>query len=79
MNYRKTPERPVRSDEPRRTFTDEEGVYWEVREMKAPDYDRRAGSSLVFESGHAFRRVRDFPAHWATLTEAELAELSRHR
>ena len=79
VNYRKSPERPVRSDEPRRTFTDEEGIYWDVREVKNPEYDRRGGTSLLFDSVHAFRRVRDFPANWATLSEAELAELSRRK
>lgn len=76
MNYRKSPERPLQADESRRTFTDEEGTFWEVREVKNPDYDRRGGKSLVFESLHAFRRVRNYPENWPTLSEAALADLS---
>jgi hypothetical protein len=77
VNYRKSPERPLKSDERRRTFTDDEGTYWDVREVKNPDYDRRGGTSLVFESIHAFRRVRNFPADWFERSERELQELSR--
>lgn len=77
VNYRKSPERPLRSDEGRRTFTDDEGTFWDVREVKNPDYDRRGGKSLLFDSVHAFRRVRQYPANWLELTDAELAELSR--
>ena len=76
VNYRKTPERPLHADESRRTFTDDEGIFWEVREVKNPDYDRRGGKSLLFESLHAFRRVRNYPADWHGLSEAALAELS---
>jgi hypothetical protein len=35
-----------------------------------------AASSLIFESTTAFRRVRVFPATWATLSDSELMELS---
>jgi hypothetical protein len=77
VNERKSPERPLRSDEARRTFTDEDGVHWDVREMKTPDYDRRGGKSLLFDSVHAFRLVRQYPDNWMDLTDAELAELSR--
>jgi len=76
VNHRKTPERPLRADEPRRSFTDEEGVYWDVREVKNTDYDRRGGKSLVFESAHAFRRVRNSPAEWFDFSDAELSALS---
>jgi len=79
VNYRKSPERPLRADEPPRTFTDEEGTFWDVREVKNPDYDRRGGTSLLFESIHAFRRVRNFPENWSSLSDAALAELSRRR
>ena len=79
MNYRKSPERPVLADERRRTFTDEEGVFWDVREMPNPSYDRRGGQSLVFESANAFRRVRDYPAEWFKFTELQLMELSRNK
>ena len=77
MNDRRTPEHPLRSDEGRRTFTDEEGILWDVREVKNPDYDRRGGKSLLFDSVHAFRRVRQYPDNWMDLTDAELAEISR--
>lgn len=76
MNYRKSPDRSLQSDDRRRTFTDEEGVFWDVREVKNPDYDRRGGMSLVFDSIHAFRRVRHYPDNWMDMTDAELAELS---
>ena len=79
VNYRKSPERPVRSDEGRRTFTDDEGVFWDVREVKSPDYDRRISGSLLFESIHAVRRVRNYPADWHSLSEPALMELSRQR
>lgn len=66
----------MNADERRRTFTDEEGIFWDVREVKNPDYDRRGGTCLLFESVHAFRRVREFPADWFKCTEQELAALS---
>jgi hypothetical protein len=77
VEYRRSTERPINADEPRRTFTDEEGVYWDVREVKSPDYDRRVSKSLVFESVHGFRRVRNYPDDWFDFTEADLAALSR--
>ena len=77
MNNRKSPEKPLRAGEHRRTFTDENGVFWDVREVKNPDYDRRSGTSLIFESAEGFRRVRGYPADWHKLTEAALAQLSR--
>lgn len=73
---RKSPERPVVGDR-RRTFTAHDGTFWDVREVKNPDYDRRAGSSLIFESLGAVRRVRNFPDDWATLADAELDALSQ--
>jgi hypothetical protein len=79
VNYRKTPERAVNADDRRRTFTDEEGVFWDVREVPSPSYDRRGGHTLVFESANAFRRVRDYPADWFKLTEMQLMELSRNK
>ena len=77
MNHRKSPGRPLETGEKKRTFTDEEGVYWDVREVKSTEYDRRGGLSLVFDSGHAFRRVRTYPADWDRLTDDELSDLSR--
>jgi hypothetical protein len=77
VNFRKTPDRAAQPGERRRTFTDEEGVFWEVREIRNPDYDRRAGKSLVFESPHGFRRVRNYPEDWRDRTEAELSAMSK--
>jgi hypothetical protein len=77
LNYRKSPERPLKAGERRRTFTDAEGIYWDVRETKGPDYDRRGSMSLIFESINAIRRVRDYPADWYELSEAKLAEISQ--
>ena len=67
----------MKAGEPRRTFTDTDGIHWDVRELKA-DYDRRTGASLIFESTHAIRRVRNYPADWHTLSEAELSTLSHN-
>ena len=77
MNYRKSPERPLVAGERRRTFTDPEGTFWDVREIKAPDYDRRGSMCLIFESSGAIRRVRDYPADWYELSELGLAEISQ--
>ena len=77
MNYRKSPERPIKVGERRRTFSAADGTFWDVREVKNPDYDRRGGSSLIFESVGAVRRVRNFPADWTTLSDAALDALSQ--
>jgi hypothetical protein len=77
VNYRKSPDRPVHVGEGRRTFTAADGTFWDVREVKNPDYDRRGGTSLIFESLGAVRRVRTFPAHWAKLSDTELDALSQ--
>jgi hypothetical protein len=78
VNYRNSPERPLRLGEPRRTFTDQEGNFWDVREVSLAGYDRR-GRSLLFESTGAIRRVRDYPDNWIELSDAELEEISRRR
>jgi hypothetical protein len=59
-----------------RTFVDLEGVGWRVHEQAFSEYDRRKGRSLIFSSDGAVRRVRDYPAEWMTLTDAELSDLS---
>lgn len=79
VNYRFSPGRPLNADGIWRAFTDADGITWEVREMRNADYDRRGGTSLIFESTGAIRRVRNFPARWMELSEADLAELSRQR
>ena len=78
MNYRITPPQSARPGEKWRTFIDDEGITWEVREIANPDYDRRSGTSLIFESTGAVRRVRNFPANWVELPERELADLSHN-
>jgi hypothetical protein len=44
--------------------------------MPFSDYDRRRGLSLIFASDVAVRRVRSYPANWATLSDEALAALS---
>jgi hypothetical protein len=44
--------------------------------MANPDYDRRGGTSLIFESTDIVRRVRNFPADWTELSDPALYELS---
>ena len=53
------------------------GREWTIREVVAPEYDRRAGTNLIFEASDIVRRVRCFPENWRELSEADLAELSR--
>ncbi len=52
------------------------GREWTVREVVAPEYDRRGGTNLIFESIDVVRRVRNFPQNWRELTDAELAAMS---
>ena len=59
-----------------RTFTDDLGQPWSVAEQPFSQYDRRSGSSLIFSSELAVRRVRDYPGDWFTLSDAALAALS---
>lgn len=47
-----------------------EGERWLVYEVMSA-YDRR-GASLVFESENVVRRVRDYPANWRELPDADL-------
>lgn len=64
-------------DQPRtRTFTDDGGHTWLVTEQPYSEYDRRRGSSLIFSSELAVRRVRDYPRDWYTLSDAALLALS---
>lgn len=59
-----------------RVFVDDDGTRWQVKEMPFSLYDRRRGRSLIFWSEGAVRRVRDFPADWHELSDADLARLS---
>ena len=54
-----------------------EGLRWIVQEVPAPSFDRRGGTHLLFDGESVMRRVRDFPANWAQLSDDELYELSR--
>jgi hypothetical protein len=59
-----------------RAFVDRDGTRWQVTERPFADYDRRRGLSLIFASDAAVRRVREYPANWATLSDDELLALS---
>ena len=61
---------------PTRTFSDDLGQRWLVSERPFSEYDRRSGSSLIFSSELAVRRVRNYPSDWFTLSDADLAALS---
>lgn len=49
---------------------------WLVREIAAPQLDRRGGMHLLFESDGVMRRLRDYPADWFELDDAELYALT---
>lgn len=59
-----------------RIYVDADGIRWQVYEQAFSDYDRRRGTSLIFATETAVRRVRDYPANWHELTDAELTALS---
>jgi hypothetical protein len=59
-----------------RTVIDEDGRGWVVYAMPAPDYDRRSGMCLVFETIEVIRKVRVCPPNWYELSEVELYALS---
>jgi hypothetical protein len=59
-----------------RSFTDDLGQTWLVSERPFSEYDRRRGSSLIFSSELAVRRVRDYPSDWFALSDRDLAALS---
>ncbi|MEO6526683.1 MAG: hypothetical protein ABIP93_08685 [Gemmatimonadaceae bacterium] len=67
---------PVPRDAQSRTFVDADGLRWLVSEQKFSECDRRSGYSLIFASDLAVRRVRNYPADWATLSDLALAALS---
>ena len=56
-----------------------DGVAWFVYELPPDSYDRRATGSLVFESEFTIRRVRNYPRHWRTLSDAALMSVSWNR
>lgn len=59
-----------------RDVIDADGAHWRVYELAFGDYDRRSGTSLIFNSDFAVRRVRTFPANWIELSDMQLMELS---
>lgn len=63
---------PERTGYGPRVLTDEEGRLWRVREVRFAD----APPSLIFEAETGFRRVREYPATWRLLSDAELFDLS---
>jgi hypothetical protein len=62
-----------------RRISDSEGRLWVVHEYQSSRYDRRAGTSLIFVTEDAMRRVRDYPANWFELSDDELYALSFRR
>jgi hypothetical protein len=52
------------------------GAVWLVYELRAIPFDRRSGSSLIFESDDTIRRVRNYPENWRELSDEELFALS---
>ena len=53
-------------------YSDRAGVSWRAFELRRPGQP----PALVFESNHAVRLVRDYPANWFTLPRAALEALS---
>jgi len=62
----------LRTESAARILTDEEGRLWRVRELRFAD----APPSLIFESETGFRRVREYPATWRSLSDNELFDIS---
>jgi hypothetical protein len=70
-----------RMDEPRGLSQDvrtiiADGQRWVVREITAPQFDRRGGTHLVFWGDTVMRRLRVFPANWAELADEALYALT---
>jgi len=58
-------------------FFEADGYRWRVHEVTAPEFDRRhSGTHLLFYAETIMRRVRDFPANWDELPDAELYALT---
>jgi hypothetical protein len=58
---------------PRRIVIDGTGRKWLVYEAVLA-YDRRF-ASLIFESDDIVRRLREYPADWASMSVADLVQL----
>lgn len=61
--------------EQRREIIDDENRTWLVSEVPNA-YDRRGGTSLVFQRDEIIRRTRIFPPNWFELPDDRLYELS---
>lgn len=63
--------------EPSRTYIDGQGLQWRVsvRALR-PTPRESARPCLIFEAAHVIRRVCEYPADWAELSDAELEALS---
>lgn len=55
-----------------------EGQRWVVREVPAPQFDRRGGTHLVFWADAIMRRLRIFPENWYELSDEQLYALTEH-
>jgi hypothetical protein len=66
------PNRIIQHRDSRRVF-DPRGRLWEVFEDSRESYAER---SLIFQTHGLMRRIRDFPADWREMPDAELAALS---
>lgn len=53
-----------------------DGHRWTVHETAAPAFDRRTGTHLLFDCESVVRRVRNFPANWAELSNDALYALT---
>jgi hypothetical protein len=53
-----------------------DGRWWTVEELRESGYDRRAATSLVFWTDEVMRRLRQFPAEWQNLSDADLLALA---
>lgn len=74
---------PDRSTEPRALSQDvrtiiADGQRWVVREVVAPQFDRRGTPHLVFWGDTVMRRLRVFPANWNELSDEELYALTEY-
>jgi hypothetical protein len=65
---------PGTSPRVRQLIADEQ--LWTVHEVASPQFDRRGGIHLVFESEGVMRRIRSYPANWFDLSDAELYALT---
>ena len=58
-----------------RQIVDDTGISWRVTEIRVWDASGHAATSLIAAHERGFRRLWDFPANWAELSDIQLAEL----